>query len=81
MIKPLRFTSSGLPGIGFVRRPVTQPPAAAGVFLVDDGHALGWQQRPIAARYRDGSWTTDKGRALPFEPTFWTSIEGPNDGL
>ncbi|WP_125993389.1 hypothetical protein [Sphingomonas sp. S-NIH.Pt15_0812] len=79
MTEPLRFTSPELPGILFVRRPVTQPPVDGTVCLVDDGHALGWHRRPVAARYREGKWTTERGRRLPFDPLFWTLIEGQSD--
>lgn len=79
MTKPLRFTSSVLPGIQFIRRPVTEPPANGTVCLVDDGHALGWSRKPIPAVYKNNSWTNGRGRPLPFKPTFWTAIKERHD--
>ncbi|MEG8058014.1 hypothetical protein QP150_16170 [Sphingomonas sp. 22L2VL55-3] len=75
----LRFTSSGLPGVQFVRRPVTELPAEGTACVVDDGHALGWSRRPVGALFKNGNWTNGKGRPLPFVPTFWTSIEVRSD--
>jgi len=58
----LRFTSSGLPGVQFVRRPVTQLPAEGTACVVDDGHALGWCRRPVGALQE---WQLDQWEGTP----------------
>lgn len=61
-------------GIHFVRRPIDEIAPEGALGMVDNGAGGGWTDRQMAM-VKDGQWVTPKGKALRFEPKYWTVLD------
>lgn len=71
----IRFTLPGLPGLRFIRRPVSIAPGEGTICFVDNGDERMRRTRQCVGVYRKGEWTNGKGRALAFAPTYWIMMD------
>ncbi len=62
-----------LPGVQFVRRPISIPPADGTLCFIDRGTA-NVADRYSGAWYRTEGWTDFKDRPLKSPPTYWTEM-------
>lgn len=74
-LRPIRFQVSQLPGIWFVRYPVSVEPKEGTVGFVTDEKT--WQSGGI---FKDGRWRKAGGKPIEREITHWTVMEA-TDGL
>lgn len=70
----VRFTIRGVPGMEFIRRPVSLKPPSGTIALVG---GEGWQ---TAGTYRDGEWVTSNGKPFKRPVLFWIEMERPAHG-
>ena len=61
-------------GLHFVRRPIDEMAPEGTLGMVDNGVGRGWTDRQMAM-VKDGVWVTPKGKALRFDPKFWTVLD------
>ena len=61
-------------GLHFVRRPMEESAPEGTLGMVDNGVGRGWTDRQMAM-VKDGCWVTPKGKALRFEPKYWTVLD------
>lgn len=60
-------------GLHFIRRPMEEVAPEGTLGMVDNGVGRGWTDRQMAM-VKDGRWVTPKGKALRFEPRYWTVL-------
>jgi hypothetical protein len=79
-ISETRFRLPLTKDLVFVRRPVTTTPPEGTLCFVDNGTETGWKAGQACGQWANGEWTNGEGRRLRFEPTYWTTMEEPDDG-